>query len=79
MAKGFVALNGVSLTIADIDRERGVLTVNLVPETIARTTFGTAKVGDALNLEVDASTQAVVDTVHSLLPTLLPELVPGRE
>lgn len=79
MAKGFVALNGVSLTIADIDRERGVLTVNLIPETIARTTFGTAKVGDALNLEVDASTQAVVDTVYSLLPNLLRELVPGRE
>ena len=70
MPKGFVALNGVSLTIADLDRERGVLRVGLVPETLARTTFDQVAVGEALNLEVDARTQATVDAVRTLLPQL---------
>lgn len=70
MPKGFVALNGVSLTIAELDRERGVLRVGLIPETLARTTFDQVAVGDALNLEVDAQTQATVDAVRALLPQL---------
>ena len=71
MPKGFVALNGASLTIAELDRARETIRVSLIPETLARTTFGEVAVGDALNLEVDAHTQAVVDTVRALLPELL--------
>lgn len=70
MPKGFVALNGVSLTIAELHRERRLLRIGLIPETLARTTFGRVGVGDALNLEVDAQTQATVDTVRALLPQL---------
>ena len=69
--KGYVALNGASLTIADLDRDGSSVTVSLIPETLARTTFDEVGVGDRLNLEVDAQTQAVVDTVRSLLPELL--------
>ena len=71
MLKGFVALNGASLTIQELDRQRNIFTVSLIPETLARTTFGTLAIGDALNLEVDAQTQAVVDTVRAMLPELL--------
>lgn len=71
MAKGFVALNGASLTIAALDRPRNAFTVSLIPETLARTTFGAVAIGDGLNLEVDAQTQAVVDTVRAMLPELL--------
>ena len=74
MAKGFVALNGASLTIQDLDREASTITVSLIPETLARTTFGSVAPGDRLNLEVDAQTQAVVDTVRALLPELLAEV-----
>ena len=74
MAKGFVALNGASLTIQQLDRERGTLVVSLIPETLARTTFGRIAVGCRINLEVDAQTQAVVDTVRALLPELLAEV-----
>lgn len=74
MAKGFVALNGASLTIQDLDREASTITVSLIPETLARTTFGSVALGDRLNLEVDAQTQAVVDTVRALLPELLAEV-----
>ncbi len=65
--KGFVALDGASLTIASVDAEENTISVSLIPETIARTTLGTAAVGDRVNLEVDAQTQAVVDTVERLL------------
>lgn len=71
MPKGFVALNGASLTIQALDRSRCALTVSLVPETLARTTFDATAVGDRLNLEVDARTQAVVETVRNVLPDML--------
>ena len=67
MPKGFVALNGASLTIAELDRAAGTLSVSLIPETLARTTFDTTSVGDRVNLEVDSQTQAVVETVRAVL------------
>ncbi len=63
--KGFVALNGCSLTIAEVDDER--FSVHLIPETRDVTTFGEVSAGDRINLEVDSQTQAVVETVRRLL------------
>ncbi len=65
--KGFVALDGASLTISAIDRPRGRLCVSLIPETIGRTTLGSVVVGERVNLEIDAQTQAIVATVERLL------------
>lgn len=65
--KGFVAVDGASLTISAIDRARSRFAVSLIPETIARTTLGSVVVGDRVNVEIDAQTQAVVDTVERLL------------
>lgn len=49
--KGSVALNGVSLTIAEI---RGaILTVALIPYTLRHTNLGLIKTGDQVNIEVD--------------------------
>ncbi|MCH2336497.1 MAG: riboflavin synthase subunit alpha [Pseudomonadales bacterium] len=67
MLKGFVALNGASLTIADIDRAAATIAVSLIPETLARTTYSRVEVGDRINLEVDSQTQAIVDTVRTAL------------
>ncbi|MDH3642234.1 MAG: riboflavin synthase subunit alpha [Gammaproteobacteria bacterium] len=64
--KGFVALDGASLTIASVDVRASQISVSLIPETIERTTLGSADVGDWVNLEVDAQTQAVVETVERL-------------
>jgi riboflavin synthase len=44
-------VDGVSLTVAALD-ERG-FEVSLIPETLERTTFGTAESGQRVNLEVD--------------------------
>ena len=65
--KGFVALDGASLTIAAIDREHGRISVSLIPETIERTTLGRVVVGDRVNLEIDVQTQTIVSTVERLL------------
>lgn len=49
--KGSVALDGVSLTVNEVQGAR--FDVNIIPHTLAQTTFGSAKVGDAVNLEID--------------------------
>ena len=49
--KGSVALNGTSLTVNEV--EGRVFGVNLIPHTLAHTTWGTAAPGDAVNLEID--------------------------
>jgi riboflavin synthase len=49
--KGSIALNGVSLTVSAL-REDG-LEVSLIPETMQRTTLGSAAVGGRVNVEVD--------------------------
>ncbi|MFV0410717.1 MAG: riboflavin synthase [Paracoccus sp. (in: a-proteobacteria)] len=49
--KGSVALNGTSLTVNEVEGNR--FGVNLIPHTQEVTTWGRAKVGDAVNLEID--------------------------
>lgn len=65
--KGFVALDGASLTIAALAPAEHRFKVCLIPETLARTTLGEAAVGDRLNLEIDQQTRAVVETVERML------------
>lgn len=65
LTKGFVGLDGCSLTIGSVtDNE---FNVHLIPETLQRTLFGSRQVGDVVNIEVDPQTQAVVDTVAKVL------------
>ncbi|MEX2196946.1 MAG: riboflavin synthase [Thermoleophilaceae bacterium] len=49
--KGSIAVDGVSLTVAEVDEEGFV--VGLIPETLERTTLGEARPGRVVNLEVD--------------------------
>jgi riboflavin synthase len=49
--KGSIAVDGVSLTVADLDDDG--FAVALVPHTLEVTTLGTATAGDAVNLETD--------------------------
>jgi len=50
-AKGSVTLDGVSLTVNSVDGSR--FSVNVIPHTLAMTTFGSVKDGDEVNLEID--------------------------
>ena len=65
--KGWVALDGVSLTISRVDREVSRIAASLIPETLERTTLGRVEVGDTVNIELDAQTQTIVHTVRELL------------
>lgn len=51
--QGSIALDGVSLTVGEIDDETLALTVWLIPETLAKTNLSEKKVGDTANVEVD--------------------------
>jgi riboflavin synthase len=49
--KGSVALNGTSLTVNEV--EGATFGVNIIPHTLAVTTWGGAAVGDLVNMEID--------------------------
>ena len=49
--KGSVTLDGVSLTVNAVEAD--AFSVNIIPHTLRNTTFGAAKTGDRLNLEID--------------------------
>lgn len=73
--KGFIAVNGASLTVGDVYPNDGIFTLNLIPETLRITTFGEVKVGDLVNIEIDSQTQAIVETVERILSQMqLPSL-----
>ena len=46
-----LALDGVSLTVNEVEGER--FGVNIIPHTQSCTSFGTARIGDGVNLEID--------------------------
>ena len=61
LEKGFIAIDGMSLTIGEASDEGFAL--HIIPETLRATTIGEKEVGDSVNLEIDSRTQAVVETV----------------
>ena len=68
--KGYVGVDGISLTIGEVHRAAGKgprFCVNLIPETLARTTLVDRVPGDRVNIEVDPQTQAIVETVERVL------------
>lgn len=66
VSKGSVAVDGVSLTI--VDPENGTFGAALIPETLRRTTLGTARVGDKVNVELDMIAKYVQAMVAPYLP-----------
>jgi riboflavin synthase len=53
VAQGSITVEGVSLTVGQLDDDADQVTVWLIPETLAKTNLSTKKVGDSLNIEVD--------------------------
>ncbi|MDE2430524.1 MAG: riboflavin synthase subunit alpha [Burkholderiales bacterium] len=78
-AKGYIAINGASLTIAEVNREEAWFEVWLIPETLRMTVFAEKKVGAELNIEIERSTQVIVDTVRAVLDERLGPLLPALE
>jgi riboflavin synthase len=53
VAQGSITVEGVSLTVGQLDDEADQVTVWLIPETLAKTNLASKQVGDLLNIEVD--------------------------
>jgi riboflavin synthase len=63
--KGFVGINGCSLTVGKVSDSGFVL--HLIPETLKLTNLNHYSVGDKINIEIDSQTQVIVDTVERIL------------
>ena len=70
VVKGSVAVDGVSLTIANI--EQNGFRIAIIPETLRRTTLGKARTGDCVNIETDI----IVKTIKRQLENILPKTEP---
>jgi len=66
VVKGSVTVDGVSLTIADMDDTS--FTAALIPQTLNSTTLGRAKVGDCVNIETDIIIKAINKRLAGILP-----------
>ncbi len=64
--KGFIAVDGSSLTVGDVD-PKGTFTLHLIPETLRLTNFSHKKIGDWVNIELDHRTRTIVATVERVL------------
>jgi riboflavin synthase len=63
-AKGSVAVDGVSLTVNEVDGD--IFGVNVIPHTAAVTGFGTLAPGDPVNIEIDMLARYVARLTESL-------------
>ncbi|MDG1061430.1 MAG: riboflavin synthase subunit alpha [SAR86 cluster bacterium] len=63
--KGYVALDGCSLTIGKVLKTS--FYIHLIPETVSVTTFKDIKKGDLINIEVEQSTINTVETVKKIM------------
>ncbi len=68
VSKGSVAIDGISLTIADMGNNG--FGISVIPQTLKRTTLGKAKIGDQVNIEIDI----IVKTVKKQLESTITEL-----
>ena len=65
MEKGYIAIDGISLTIGKVNQN--TFNLHLIPETLERTTINSKIEGSLVNIEIDSITQAVVSTVTSIM------------
>ena len=62
ISKGYIAINGCSLTIGKVEDNQFWL--HLIPETLNITNLDAVEPGTKLNIEIDHQTQVIVDTVE---------------
>jgi len=63
--KGFICIDGISLTVGDIIKNE--FSVNIIPHTLISTTIGNKNNGSLMNIEIDFYTQTIVDTTERLI------------
>lgn len=65
--KGYIGVDGSSLTVHDVDHTMNTFVVNLIPHTIAVTNFINKGIGDLVNIEIDSNTVTIVETMKRVM------------
>ena len=73
IAKGFIAINGISLTV--VNSLPGRFSISLIPYTREHTNLAQVRVGTLLNLETDIVGRYILQTSTSYAQNVLPDLV----
>ena len=63
--KGYIAINGCSLTIGKVTKDE--FSIHLIPETLEITNLSNIKIGDQLNIEIEQTTFTTVETIKKVL------------
>jgi len=67
-ARGSIAIDGISLTVSELDPHHSWFEVSLIPTTIASTTLGSKRAGETVNLESDILARHVERLMQSMDP-----------
>ena len=70
-AQGFIALNGISLTISAIDKDNNLFEIWIIPETARVTNICDLEIGAPINIEIEKRTQIMVDTIRDTVKEYL--------
>jgi riboflavin synthase len=73
--QGFIGINGCSLTISDVFKDRSSFSVWLIPETRRVTNLNDLKDGSIVNVECHKTIQAIVDTIESSIERVIKNLI----
>lgn len=68
--KGYIAVDGSSLTIGLTDKKQHSFEVHLIPETLRKTNFGNKNIGDKVNIEPDLKTVILVEAMQTYLSNI---------
>lgn len=80
--KGYIAVNGASLTVAEAGRNAdgsGWFEVWLIPETLRMTTFADKGEGAPVHIEIERQTQVMVDTIRDAVAEKIGALMPALQ
>lgn len=75
-SKGYIAINGASLTVSDVNRAEHWFEIWLIPETRRVTTLDAMPIGAKLNIEIDRGTQIIVDTLRNTIEENFAQFLP---
>lgn len=67
LPKGFIAVDGSSLTVGQTNSLQGLFYLHLIPETLKLTNFSNKNIQDKVNIEFDYKTKTIVDTVERIM------------
>ncbi|MBN8598882.1 MAG: riboflavin synthase [Planctomycetes bacterium] len=68
--KGSVALNGVSLTLAEVSVPEGWIEVALIPATLEKSNLAGLRAGDGVNVEADSMAKTMIHWLKNYAPSM---------